>query len=332
MKFNVLFSLLIFGFVSAASAQVPKKVIAEHFTNTRCGVCEFKNPDFYENLNNQDGILHISFHPSSPYSSCVLNQHNKSENDDRTFLYGIYGATPRFVFQGVVQSPGLQVGDPEIWTPYLDETSPVSIQIEQDKSADIIRARVTLTTEATHSLSNQKLLIALAEDTVFYEAPNGESLHFDVFRKAFTDIEGMPVEVPQNIGESVTFNFELTPDAEWDIDRMFTVAILQEESNEVVQAEAISPDLNSVISSVRSETILKNVQISPNPTNGLVNISMEDFEVSTAKVYNTFGQLILENTFSKNTTIDISGISSGTYIVEIQNEKGSFSSKLVKLN
>ena len=40
-----------------ASAQVERTVIVEHFTNTRCGICAFRNPAFYENLNNQENVF-----------------------------------------------------------------------------------------------------------------------------------------------------------------------------------------------------------------------------------------------------------------------------------
>jgi len=81
------------------TAQVQKNVVVEHFTNTRCGICASRNPGFFTNLNNNPDVIHLAIHPSSPYSSCVFNQHNSVDNDDRTNYYGIYGGTPRLVVQ-----------------------------------------------------------------------------------------------------------------------------------------------------------------------------------------------------------------------------------------
>ena len=87
-------------------AQVEQKVIIEHFTNTRCGICASRNPAFYQTLAYYPQALHIAYHPSSPYSSCAFNMHNSSENDQRTYFYNIYGGTPRAVIQGEVVAPG----------------------------------------------------------------------------------------------------------------------------------------------------------------------------------------------------------------------------------
>ena len=83
-------------------AQVEQKVIIEHFTNTRCGTCANKNPAFYETLANYPQVLHVAYHPSSPYANCAFNQQNKEDNDARTHFYNIYGGTPRAVVQSDV--------------------------------------------------------------------------------------------------------------------------------------------------------------------------------------------------------------------------------------
>tara|TARA_B110000285_G_C15096412_1_gene602244 strand:+ start:1583 stop:1825 length:243 start_codon:yes stop_codon:yes gene_type:complete len=78
---------------------VVKKVLVEHFTYTRCSVCASRNTGFITNLNAQSDVVHISYHPSSPYSNCQFNQYNLQENDDRTKYYGVFGSTPRLVIQ-----------------------------------------------------------------------------------------------------------------------------------------------------------------------------------------------------------------------------------------
>jgi hypothetical protein len=37
--------------LTLAHAQVTKKIIVEHFTNTKCSVCASRNPGFHTNLN-----------------------------------------------------------------------------------------------------------------------------------------------------------------------------------------------------------------------------------------------------------------------------------------
>ena len=79
---KLLTTLLFFSFVWNAEAQVPKKVIVEHFTNTLCSVCASRNPGFYSNLNNQNGrwrhlplpttILVIQIPTGSRYASTLI--------------------------------------------------------------------------------------------------------------------------------------------------------------------------------------------------------------------------------------------------------------------
>ena len=138
-------------------AQVPKKVVVEHFTNTRCSICASKNPGFYQNLKNHPEILHMSVHPSSPYSNCQLNNHNPSENDDRTKYYNQYGATPRFTIQGNNVSGSQDVSKPSLFTPYTGQTSEAGINISHSIVGSDVNVRVVVTTEAAHSLPNLKL-------------------------------------------------------------------------------------------------------------------------------------------------------------------------------
>ena len=318
-------------FATPVEAQVAKNVVVEHFTNTRCGICSSRNPGFYQNLNNQEGVIHIAYHPSAPYSSCVLNQHNSSENDARTNYYNIYGSTPRLVIQGTNISPGTNYSSASIWNPFVDETTEVSIAIEQEKQADLIKAKITLTTEATHSLGDLNLFISVAEDTVFYNAPNNEDLHFDVFRKALPDINGFPVTLPSSIGESVSFTVETAVDADWDLDRMFVVAILQQPTTkEVIQAASSSAADNMVITNVNNIPLLENVVIAPNPVLEQLSISLSDSSRSNVRIFNVLGVLIAEQTFVEQTQMNLSKLAKGTYLVEITNENGRFIDKIIK--
>src|SRR5215207_809064 len=99
-SFKVLFAASLLIAISAV-AQVPKKIMVEHFTNTKCPVCTARNPGFYANFNSQPNVLHLAVHPSQPYSACLLYQQNAAENNLRTQYYsGVFGSTPRLVING----------------------------------------------------------------------------------------------------------------------------------------------------------------------------------------------------------------------------------------
>lgn len=217
--------------------QVSRTIIVEHFTNTRCGICAFNNPPFFTNLVNQGDALHIAYHPSAPYSTCLLNNHNVAGNDDRTVYYNTYGSTPDFFFQGVFT---LGAGDASKFDPYEGQMSPASIDIIQTntEAQDSIHFRVVVRTEASHSLPMQRLYVAVVEDTVFYMAPNGEDEHFNVFRTALTAAEGNPVMLPATVGDSLVLTGSVAKHPDWDYDRMYAVAILQDEATKAVEQSA----------------------------------------------------------------------------------------------
>lgn len=75
-----------------------------------------------------------------------------------------------------------------------------------------------------------------------------------------------------------------------------------------------------------SEPEFSIVTISPNPTNGLINIETEDQFVS-AKVYTSSGALIMD---ASSQSIDLSTLSSGTYFFEVLTESGLARKVVVK--
>jgi len=329
-----LFLLLFFFTINSLFAQVSKNIIVEHFTNTRCGICSSKNPQFFQNLENQNNsnIFHVAYHPSSPYSNCQFSQHNPSENDDRTIYYNNYGSTPKLVIQGAKVPGSVSFGDPSMFANYLNQMSPIQIDIDQVKSASSIDAAIHITAAENHNLGELSLYVGLAEDTVFYAAPNGESEHYNVFRKAFTPSNGMAY-TPVNVSgetDAVTFNTPVL--ADWDLARMFIFVILQDPtSKEIIQTQVIAPNVNStIITSLDELNTLTGLSVFPNPTKDFTTIELQSEKESTTKIFNLLGEVVLEKDFTQKIELNLSAFASGTYFLEIENEEGRAVRKLIK--
>lgn len=77
----------------------------------------------------------------------------------------------------------------------------------------------------------------------------------------------------------------------------------------------------------------KSIQLFPNPTTGIINIS--GLNVENIEVYNVFGQKVYRKSFSnsesnENLKIDLKNyVSKGIYFVNIQSENKNYSSKLI---
>jgi hypothetical protein len=70
--------------------------------------------------------------------------------------------------------------------------------------------------------------------------------------------------------------------------------------------------------------------LSPNPTQEVLNISSsENSAIASVRIYNTLGQLALSIT-NPGTTIDVSRLKTGNYLIQIVSDKGRSTSKFIK--
>lgn len=74
--------------------------------------------------------------------------------------------------------------------------------------------------------------------------------------------------------------------------------------------------------------VSKELQIVPNPNNGVFSISNLE-AIAQIEVYQMNGKKVLSKTYSPNEQIDLRAFGKGTYLVEIQTQKGSRRLKLV---
>jgi hypothetical protein len=311
---------LAFTLTLTLSAQVPQKVVVEHFTNTLCSVCASRNPGFNTNLNNQSGVIRLSVHPSSPYSACVLNQHNVADNDGRTNYYGIYGSTPRLVIQGTNIATSANYSASSLFTPYIGQTSPASIRINQTRFGnDSIRSVITVKTEASHALGSLQLFVALAEDTVFYNAPNGEMRHYNVLRKALSGTSGVSLNLPANIGDSVVFTFSSANNPAWDFMRINTFAILQQSGNKAVVQAEYYPAQSTTPASV---TQIHSTSLTVFSTGLSLVVRDENFTTpQTLTLYDISGRTVMQQTLLQSySETDLSALTEGIYIYSISSQ------------
>jgi hypothetical protein len=71
--------------------------------------------------------------------------------------------------------------------------------------------------------------------------------------------------------------------------------------------------------------------ISPNPTNGAINIMSSNYKITSVKMYDVLGQIIYNTSVeNKQCTIDMSTFAKGMYFVQILTEKGIVSRKVEK--
>lgn len=72
------------------------------------------------------------------------------------------------------------------------------------------------------------------------------------------------------------------------------------------------------------------IEIFPNPTDGLIHLQMQNFQVSRINIYDLSGTLLISTSISSS--IDLNDLQAGTYLTRIQDVSGNISNfKIVKL-
>jgi hypothetical protein len=323
--------LYLLGLVMLAfniSSAQNQSVLVEHFTNTLCSICASRNPGFYQNLQSQQDVLHIAYHPSSPYAACILNKHNKTENDDRTIYYGIFGGTPRLVINGVVQSSSAKYASTAIFNPFRNITADVLIKANQVIVGDSIKSFVTIKRLTNQVLSNIKLQVLYVEDTLFYSAPNGESKHYDVFRKTANGTSGMDIVLPTNLTDSVIILTATKLNTVWNKNRIYTLAFIQNTADKDILNAAKSTNNKTATTSVKTLTDL-GVNVYPNPVVDIINIELSNNQPTKVSLVNILGSQIIHKSITTSEKLDVTNFSKGIYFLLIENATGKATQKII---
>ncbi|MBX2828005.1 MAG: T9SS type A sorting domain-containing protein [Flavobacteriaceae bacterium] len=64
------------------------------------------------------------------------------------------------------------------------------------------------------------------------------------------------------------------------------------------------------------ETLQESFQVYPNPSNSIINIASEA-QIETVQLYSLLGEKVLEKNLTENASIDVSALSTGTYILKV---------------
>lgn len=94
----------------------------------------------------------------------------------------------------------------------------------------------------------------------------------------------------------------------------------------------LNADPNNSKSMLKEKVQQKNIQISPNPNNGVFIISLDKTRSGSLQVNDINGKVIFEKAFSneKDIAVDIHSLPSNTYIVKVSSGNEMFTQKMIK--
>jgi len=324
MKSLICALLLSFSLIANAQ-EVPKNIIVEHFTNTKCGVCANWNPKFYAALAQKPNVIHVSIHPSSPFSNCLFSTQNKSENDARTQYYNLYGSTPRFKINGETKSV-TEMQFSTVYDAYENQTSPFSISSDiKYVGTDSISVTVEVTTVSDHNISNLDLFVPVVEDSVFYSSSNGEKAHYDVLRKSMSGDNAIVFSPSKVIGDVYIYQSTVALKSIWEASRLYAIAILNDNSNKALVQSAKSELLQTATATTIVSFNANGLSIDPSiSSNSILIKTVSGQAIQLIHIYDMNGNMVFSRKQSANNiNVDVSSLDSAVYNVIIVTDQGS---------
>ncbi|MCB0655895.1 MAG: Omp28-related outer membrane protein [Saprospiraceae bacterium] len=323
---RTIFTTLIVLFSALSLLEAQRLVLVEHFTNTWCPICSSKNPQLYNTIESySNDVVHIAYHIPVPYSQCILYQANKPDQEARMNYYNIYGSPAAYI-NGTNGSSGNNLLDPSKLSSAIASAAPLTVNVSKApaSSPDGIGYRVDINIKANSTVdagNNTRLFVLVAEKSLDYSAPNGETKHPDVFRKFLTSAEGDQISLPQ-AGNNASMSYSYTIESGWVENNIYPIAFIQNKETKTVYAAGSS--LLSSTSGINEFAPADVLNVYPNPAFNELNLSAPlDHPGATARIFSISGKLI-QSSGVHHQQIDISGLVPGMYLLRIEDKVGRF--------
>ena len=245
----IILLLLITSLSQTFAQSVPRYLLLEHFTNTLCSLCPSRNATLHQTLDANPGTIHhISYHPSVPYTQCVLYNDNIPGNTNRQNLYNVQFTPQAFmlgekVYQGSTLLPEATLNGA------LDQKGALGISVEEFAAGQNAGVTVHVRTYDTIPQGDVRIFVAIVEKSLDYSAPNGETIHHNVFRMMLPNNDGESF-TPAALGESQTLSFPYTIDSEWSAEELYALVFVQEMNSKTVINSGTRFDLKLQMSAV----------------------------------------------------------------------------------
>ena len=286
MKKLILFSTLMMLGVATLSAQSAKRFATfEHFTQASCPPCADQNPIFQEFFNqNTNNAHHVAYHTSWPGTDPMYNE-NPTDVDNRVDYYDVQGV-PTIVVSGLEQTNPVSV-DGGTLDGIAISGSPIQVLVENNIDGTTGSASITINAINDLPAGNYSLQTVVVEQMIEYSSPpgsNGERDFPNVMRQMLPDYAGTSVGAME-AGETMTYDFDYTMNAAWNVDEIYVIAFLQNEDTKEIVNSGSSIDWKvSYVSLSQSATQVsgsQNISFDGNVNVNLPNAQFLQIEVTS---------------------------------------------------
>ncbi|HMX40501.1 MAG TPA: T9SS type A sorting domain-containing protein [Saprospiraceae bacterium] len=311
-----------------AQQAVKRYVLIEHFTNSRCGICASKNPDFFALIGqpqNASEVHHLAIHPQYPYPNCEFHQANPSDNTARASLYGIQG-TPRVALNGTLIPASSTLLSQATLNSYMGQTSPLHLKVSEAGSGSNRSVNVIARSVGNVPPGTYRMHIIIAEKLIAKTTPNGEKEHHNVLR----DIISSSDFTPAASGGTVELSASYTPNAGWNAAELYAIAFVQN----IMTKEVLNSGTRfDPAISAAEEAAPTSLSIQPNPAHALAHAQInESEEVRQVEMFSASGQRSVLSFQQQQGSVEIPlhTLAPGMYVVKITTQQRVYTGKLVK--
>ncbi len=243
----------------------------------------------------------IRYHVYWPSPNDPYYVFNPTENRARNTYYG-NNYTPHFFIDGSIDGEYYNNQWQNMITARAEVSSPLIMEIggsydENNRSGNMT---VTISAEETPSQSNLKLRVALIENGIRWNAPNGSTAHEQTFRDMIPSTAGEPVTISAH--ETLEFSYDFTTPSPLVPANCVLVAFVQSDQNKEILQGARSWVSRLTPTEVEDGAPMPNEfsleQNYPNPFNADTRIGfITDGGAAELMVYDLTGSLV-KNLFS----------------------------------
>lgn len=240
-------------------AGAQRNVLLEEWTSSTCSPCAANNPTIDAFISARfDSLVAIKYHMNWPSpGNDPMYAYNPTQANDRRYYYNV-NAVPHVIMDGIV-NPSYPYSNaaslPDAFYPRKNVGTPISMSVTDTRlSGDTIQADVTVQVLSPLKYGQYYLRVHAVERKITYSAPlyNGESIFYDVFRKAFPTSLG--TAIPTAVG-TYNFSFKYKLDTPTWVDSMiYTAAFIQDDlTKEVINsAKARHSTFESIITAANN--------------------------------------------------------------------------------
>ena len=215
----------------------------------------------------------------------------------------------------------------------VGQLNPLAIQVRESGSSNRQVEVEVYSLDAPPS-GDLRLFVAVVEKEIQYNAPNGETLHHDVFRDMLTNKDGDSFS-PAAAGGSVTASFNFTVANDWNVNQAYVLAFVQDYATKEVfnSGTRFDPVINST-----SEELAGTMRLYPNPVQKdqevILEFASEKASTATFSLLSLTGQALRSQrsniTIGANRmSMSTAGLPKGLYMVRIDANGGANYRKLV---